>query len=123
MPSLTHSKKQQKKLSIEDVYQIYWNYWILYLLSITGTSTACSVFGRSRDPGLSAPQPAAHPNLPKKSSFLSGKQIGAENKNKYIYIFELNGRSLKVEKYRYVAYSEQVVPTVKQLHQIYQLVV
>lgn len=44
---------------------------------MTGTSTACNVFGRRRDPGLRAPHPAAHPNFPKKSSFFSGKQIGA----------------------------------------------
>lgn len=49
----------------------------IYRFSITGTSTACKVFGRRRDPGFSAPHPAAHPNLPKKSSFFSGKQIGA----------------------------------------------
>lgn len=48
------------------------------LLSITGTSTACSVFGLNREPGLSAPQPAAHPNFPRNSSFFSGKQIGAK---------------------------------------------
>lgn len=48
--------------------------------SMTGTSTACRVFGLSLDPGFSAPQPAAHPNFPRKSSFFSGKQIGAENK-------------------------------------------
>jgi hypothetical protein len=47
-------------------------------LSITGTSTACNVFGLSLEPGLSAPHPAAHPYLPKKSSFLSGRQIGAK---------------------------------------------
>lgn len=46
-------------------------------LSITGTSTACKVFGRNLEPAWSAPHPAAHPNFPKKSSFLSGKQIGA----------------------------------------------
>lgn len=45
---------------------------------MTGTSTACSVFGRNREPGFNAPQPAAHPNLPRKSSFFSGKQIGAK---------------------------------------------
>lgn len=44
---------------------------------MTGTSTACKVFGRSREPGFNAPHPAAHPNFPKKSSFFSGKQIGA----------------------------------------------
>lgn len=48
------------------------------LFSMTGTSTACNVFGRSLEPGFNAPQPAAHPNLPKKSSFFSGKQIGAK---------------------------------------------
>lgn len=48
------------------------------LLSMTGTSTACNVFGRSREPGESAPHPADHPNFPKKSSFFSGKQIGAK---------------------------------------------
>lgn len=48
-----------------------------YRFSMTGTSTACKVFGRRRDPGFNAPHPAAHPNLPKKSSFFSGKQIGA----------------------------------------------
>lgn len=47
------------------------------LFSMTGTSTACNVFGRSREPGFNAPQPAAQPNLPRKSSFFSGKQIGA----------------------------------------------
>lgn len=52
----------------------------LYLFSMTGTSTACSVFGRNRDPGFSAPQPAAHPNFPRKSSFFSGRQIGAETR-------------------------------------------
>lgn len=52
-------------------------FFLNYRFSITGTSTACSVFGLRREPGLRAPQPAAHPNLPKKSSFFSGKQIGA----------------------------------------------
>lgn len=47
------------------------------LFSMTGTSTACKVFGRNREPGFNAPHPAAQPNLPKKSSFFSGKQIGA----------------------------------------------
>lgn len=50
------------------------------LLSSTGTSTACNVFGLSREPGLSAPHPAAHPYFPKNSSFFSGRQIGAKNK-------------------------------------------
>lgn len=48
-----------------------------YRFSMTGTSTAWSVFGLSREPGFNAPQPAAHPNFPKKSSFFSGRQIGA----------------------------------------------
>lgn len=52
-----------------------------HLFSMTGTSTACSVFGRSLEPGFNAPQPAAHPNLPRKSSFFSGRQIGAKNEN------------------------------------------
>lgn len=56
------------------------NAWA-YRFSITGTSTACRVFGLRRDPGLRAPHPAAHPNLPKKSSFFSGKQIGAAHGN------------------------------------------
>lgn len=48
-----------------------------YLFSMTGTLTACKVFGRKREPGFKAPQPAAQPNFPKKSSFFSGKHIGA----------------------------------------------
>lgn len=48
------------------------------LLSSTGTSTACNVFGLSLDPGLKAPHPAAHPYWPRKSVPFSGRQIGAE---------------------------------------------
>lgn len=65
---------------------------------MTGTSTACKVFGRRRDPGFNAPHPAAHPNLPKKSSFLSGKQIGAAQasfaakKKKWVENIEQNER-------------------------------
>lgn len=50
---------------------------ITHRFSITGTSTACNVLGLRREPGFKAPQPAAQPNFPKKSSFFSGKQIGA----------------------------------------------
>lgn len=52
-----------------------------HLLSSTGTSTACSVFGLSLEPGFSAPQPAAQPNLPRKSSFFSGRQMGAAQRD------------------------------------------
>lgn len=51
------------------------------LFSMTGTSTACNVFGRNREPGFNAPHPAAQPNFPKKSSFFSGKHMGAVNCN------------------------------------------
>lgn len=56
-------------------------FFVAYRFSMTGTSTACRVLGRRRDPGFSAPHPAAHPNLPKKSSFFSGKQIGAASQS------------------------------------------
>lgn len=46
-------------------------------LSMTGTSTACNVFGLSLDPAWRAPHPAAQPYWPRKSSFFSGRQIGA----------------------------------------------
>lgn len=59
------------------LFSILFLFYFTYRFSITGTSTACNVFGRRRDPGFNAPHPAAHPNLPKKSSFFSGKQIGA----------------------------------------------
>lgn len=45
-------------------------------LSITGTLTVWSVCGRKREPGLSAPQPAACPTSPRKFSPLTGRQIG-----------------------------------------------
>lgn len=54
-----------------------------HLFSITGTSTACKVFGLNREPGFKAPHPAAQPNLPRKSSFFSGRQMGAEILLKY----------------------------------------
>lgn len=63
----------------EDVRDVFQK-GVTYRLSITGTSTACNVFGLSLDPGFRAPHPAAHPNFPKKSSFFSGKQIGAVKK-------------------------------------------
>lgn len=64
------------KLDIDQLVIIQYSH-STYRFSMTGTSTACNVFGRRREPGLSAPHPAAHPNFPKKSSFFSGKQIGA----------------------------------------------
>lgn len=72
--------------------------YFAYRFSITGTSTACKVFGRRRDPGFSAPHPAAHPNLPKKSSFFSGKQIGAAQKKKKKALNKTNKFIRKMDK-------------------------
>lgn len=58
-----------------------------HLLSMTGTSTACNVLGRSLDPGFKAPHPAAQPNFPRKSSFFSGRQIGAETEHQLTKVF------------------------------------
>lgn len=87
MPSLTYPKKHflnkkfQNKLTKDS-----------NLLSITGTSTACKVFGLNLDPGFKAPHPAAQPNLPKKSSFLSGKQTGAKNIFLEIFYIKQNNK-------------------------------
>lgn len=75
MPALTNSEKM--KSFIISLFWLINDNKMIYLFSMTGTSTACRVFGRSLEPGFRAPQPAAHPNLPKKSSFFSGKHIGA----------------------------------------------
>lgn len=74
MPSFTYSKVNYI-VKLRAIWKIYKN---KNLFSITGTSTACNVFGLNLEPGFKAPQPAAQPNFPKKSSFFSGKHMGAE---------------------------------------------
>lgn len=78
MPSFANSNRFFK---LSKISKFIWRKVLcefFHLFSITGTSTACKVFGRKREPGFNAPHPAAQPNFPRKSSFFSGKQMGAE---------------------------------------------